>query len=185
MAKTLKKNTHDIIAEQLYTDNSIRNERRAWAGLDAMIEEGKYADKSIARTLYFSKLQDQHEKTVQLMKDFDDLVGTLETWDSRIHWIVWNEEEADEYLYAKCGALIHDGKHWHSTGTWKRALSDVTCEECTSLEEYNLKLLAETDIGDDEPKIQPPNARQVPYIPVTIPGEGIEQFLDSIYKTDE
>lgn len=107
------------------------------------------AMKAYVRHQHISRLQSQHEKTVQLMQDVEELQEVIEKFDSRVHWLDWMKVgDEGEPTIAMCGATIHDGKHWFSMAAFENYLSSVTCKECSDLPEYNLKLLGQADLGD-------------------------------------
>jgi hypothetical protein len=132
------------------------DEARLWEGLKKLQTQRfeSEAGKVWKRDQHLRRLQIQHEKTVQLMKDVGEMQDVIDKYDSRVHWLIWSSAgDEGEATIACCGAIVHDGKHWYSSATSEDDLAEVTCPDCSALPEYNMKLLAQTDIGEDtEPK---------------------------------
>lgn len=103
------------------------------------------------RANHVHKLQDQHEKAVQVMADVEGVLDMIDNWDSRCHWLPL-EEIADEGepSIARCGAVVHDGDTWRSMMCTGGNLNLVTCEDCRDLPEYGVELLSETSLGEDD-----------------------------------
>jgi hypothetical protein len=100
---------------------------------------------------HMRRLQAEHEYTIHQVDDAEEMKDIIEKFDSRIHWLDWTLVEtasAGSFTIAYCGAVIHDGEHWHSTAAINNDLSSVNCPDCCAIPEYNLKLLAQTDLGD-------------------------------------
>ncbi len=133
------------------------NEVREFEGLDALTtespvktERGRRHKAKIARKYRIVRLQVQHQKTVQLMSDVEEMQDVIEQWDSRIHWINWDEAgDEGKPTIARCGAVVHNGDQWYSSGALDDDLAVVSCPDCSSMPEYGLKLLAQTDLGEE------------------------------------
>lgn len=174
-----------LILNELFKMNEIRRE----CGLPSLKET---ATPHWERAQHVRRMQNQHEKTVQLMKDYEDMQDVLEKFDHRIHWLDWDSIEEGKATIAYCGAVVHDSTTWVSHGALFNLLDTVTCEDCCALPEYNLKLLAQTDLGDTKEisvsmhEIKPTMfvGEVTEVVPMSMP-EGILDYLDVSYGSDK
>ncbi len=155
------------------------NERRAYVGLPPLPDVPQPRGRRLRRAQHVRRLQNQHEKTVQLMQDYEDMQDVLAKFDHRVHWLDWDSIEEGKASVAHCGAVVHDGTTWLSTAAIFNLMDTVTCEDCCALPEYNLKLLAQTDLGDVKVSDSTNTVEPMP-IPT-----GISEFIDFSYGSDK
>lgn len=99
---------------------------------------------------HFNYLQNQHKEAIDAVDNINKLRDVINKFDdSCVHWVELEYDIAEgDPTYTKCGVVIHNGIFWCGFFVSTEQLPQVTCEDCISLPEYNLKLLSSTNIDN-------------------------------------